>query len=313
MSPANLRAKSWEVLVVVDEDATDGTKDVCGEFERKFGGMFRVLVQKGKGKSNALNLGIASAQGDVLAMTDDDVLCAPDYIQGIQTVFAQASVDGAQGRVLLDCDGTLPEWMSVGLAKFMSLRDCGDEIKEWRESLSGTNMVVRAEAARRAGGFAPELGPGGTGFAEDTEFSVRLLGAGCRFVYAPQILVRHQLPHKRITKSFFRKRYFGLGRSHAYYASMDAPLWRLGIYVGKHWLTMQAKSLGLRTANRPAEALDCQCDALKQAGFFWQHWQFARGVPRKLSRVTSWPGESADHGDYSYPVLSLQSGILPQP
>jgi glycosyltransferase involved in cell wall biosynthesis len=310
LCPSNLRVKNWEVLVVMDESARDGTADICGEFEQEFSGTFRFLVQKGKGKSNALNLGIASARGDVLAMADDDVLCAPDYIQGIQTVFAQPGVDGAQGRVLLDCDGGLPEWMSAGLIRFMSLRDYGDEVQEWNESLSGTNMVVRAAAARQVGGYAPELGPGGTGFAEDTEFSLRLLDAGSRFVYAPQILVRHQLPRRRLTKSFFRRRYFGLGRSHAYYAPLDAPLWRFGLYVGKNWLTTQAKSLWQRSANRPAEALDCECGALRQAGFFWQHWQFERGVPRQLSRITSWPQERDSRLNCpSFAETNLQSQI----
>jgi GT2 family glycosyltransferase len=246
-------------------------------------------------------------------MTDDDVICSPEYIQGVYTVFSDHTVDAAQGRVLLDCDGTLPEWMSSQLIKFMSLRDYGDAMRPWTETLTGSNMIVRTRAARRVGGFAPELGPGGTGFAEDTEFSLRLLDAGCRFVYAPQILVRHQVPGSRLAKSVFRKRYFGLGRSHAYYASLNAPLWRFGVYAGKHWLTMQAKSLRLRVANRAAEALDCECDALKQAGFFWQHCQFARGVPRKLSRVTSWPGEASDHRDYSYPAVSLESRMWSQP
>jgi GT2 family glycosyltransferase len=294
LHPANLRAEDWEVLVVMDEGAQDGTGDLCGEFEQEFRGIFRVLVQRAKGKSNALNLGIASARGDVLAMTDDDVLCAPDYIEGIRAVFAQPTVDAAQGRVLLDCDGPLPAWMSPGLIKFMSLRDYGDDMRDWTETLTGTNMIVRAEVARQVGGFAPELGPGGTGFAEDTEFSSRLLAAGCRLVYAPQIVVRHQIPGDRLTKSFFKMRYFGLGRSHAYYAKMDAPLWRFGMYVGRHWLGTQARSLWHRSRSRPADALDCECDALKQAGFFWQHWQFARGVPRKLSRVTSWPQECRD-------------------
>jgi len=289
LSEPNLTQANWDLLAVVDRDSGDGAAGVCSEFQQKFPERFRFLVQNESGKSSALNLGIAAARGDVLAMTDDDVVCAADYIRGIQSVFGIPGVDGAQGRVLLDCEGGLPGWMSEALVKFMSLRDYGDQMREWTQTLSGTNMVVRTEAARRVGGFAPELGPGGAGFAEDTEFSLRLLRAGCRLVYAPQIAVRHQLTKKRLTKSFFRQRYFGLGRSHAYYSPMPVPLWRFGLYVAKHWSLAKTKAFWYTATGRPAKALECECEALEQAGFFSEHWRFHRGTRRELSRVRSWP------------------------
>ena len=54
LSPPNLRMKDWEVVVVMDEGARDGTADICGDFEREFSGIFRFLVQKGKGKMNTI-------------------------------------------------------------------------------------------------------------------------------------------------------------------------------------------------------------------------------------------------------------------
>jgi glycosyltransferase involved in cell wall biosynthesis len=287
-SRTNLQAGNWEALVVIDRDARDGTADLCRSFEQRFSGIFRFLIQKKTGKSNALNVAISSARGDVLAMTDDDVLCAPDYIQAIQTVFSRYSVAGVQGRVLPDFEGGPPRWISPDFAWFLSLLDFGDEIKDWNYTLSGTNMAVRADAARAVGGFSPELGPGGAGFAEDTDFSFRLLGVGCCFIYAPQIVVRHQLSRERLTKAFLRKRYFGLGRSRAYFTPLEVPLWRFGLYVIKCWVLKAAEAAWNICTNRPAKALHCECKALEQAGFFWQHWRFHHGVPRQLSRVTSW-------------------------
>lgn len=294
-SPANLDADDWEALVVMDYGGTDGSTQVCQQFEQRFKGRFRFLIQNRRGKSNALNFAIARARGDVLAMTDDDVVCAPEYIQGIQNAFRQCSVAGAQGRILLDCDGGLPNWVFTDAAKFMSLCDHGDEVKDWNHTLFGTNMVVRTDAARAVGGFSPELGPGTAGFAEDTEFSLRLLEAGHRFIYAPQIVVRHQVPRSRISKAFFRKRYFGLGRSHAYYVPMDAPLWRFGLYAAKNLIFQEAQSFRNRCSGQTSKALERECKALEQAGFFWQHCSFRRGAPRRLSRIKSWlPKGDAD-------------------
>jgi GT2 family glycosyltransferase len=245
-------------------------------------------------KSRALNRGIAASRGNILAMTDDDVVFAPAYIQGIRDVFTQYDVTGAQGRILLDCDGGLPEWISEKGKRFIGLCDRGEDVKPWTYSLYGANMIIRAEVARAVGGFAPELGPKGAGFLEDTEFSLRLLKAGYKFVYAPQILVRHQLSRKSLSKSFFRRRYFNLGRSDAYRTPIEVPLWRLGLYVVKNWVVREAEAVRHRRAGRPAEALDCQCEARLQAGFLLQHWRFRRGVPRQFSRVTSWAEEPVD-------------------
>jgi len=294
LSPANLSTPEWEVLVVMDDGRADGTAEVCRDFERRFPGVFRFLVQNDRGKSNALNLAIASARGDVLAMTDDDVLCAPEYLQGIRSVFADRTLSGAQGRILVDCEGGLPQWMSAEHKGTMSVCDRGEQVKPWTYSAAGTNMVVRAEAARGIGGFAPELGPGAAGMIEDTEFSLWLLRAGHKFIYAPQILVRHQLSRDRLTRGFFRKRYFNLGRSDAYRSALEVPLWRFGLYVVKNWAVREIQALYHRYAGRPAEALECQCEARLQAGFLLQHWRFRRGLPRQLSRVTSWPAETVD-------------------
>ena len=300
LCPTNLRTLDWEIIVVTDV-SDDRTAEVCREFQAKFPAYFRFLVQENRGKSNALNLGIAVARGEILAMTDDDVLCAPDYIASIQSVFDRYPADAAQGRIFLDCEGGLPNWMSVGHSVFMSWCDYGDEVQQpFNHTLFGTNMVVRAEAVRAVGRFAPELGAGTVvGFAEDTEFSIRLQEAGYRFIYAPQIVVRHQLPRHRLTRSFFRKRYFRLGCSHAYYIPLEVPLWRFGLYVVKNWIQREAQALRHRCANRPAKALDCQCEARIQAGFFWQHCCFSFGAPRRLSLVTCWPEQAPGQGGIS--------------
>lgn len=292
-SVTNLAVEDWEA-VVVDNGSTDGTLALCAAYRDQYPGRFRCYVEHRTGKSNALNRGIALARGEILALTDDDVICAPDYLAGIRATFEQCPVDVAQGRIFLDCEGGLPAWMSPSLLGFMSLCDHGNEIvSPFKPNLSGTNMVVRNEAARAVGGFAPELGAGTTvGFAEDSEFSARLRSLGYRFIYAPRIVVRHQLSHRQLTRSFFRKRCFGSGRSRAYYAPYVVPLWRFGLYVAKNWILSDARALWLRWKGLPAIALDCQCEARRQAGFFWQHCLFYLGIPRRLSLVTCWTPEA---------------------
>ncbi|HVB34900.1 MAG TPA: glycosyltransferase family 2 protein [Patescibacteria group bacterium] len=303
---ANLNQPDWEV-VVVDNASDDATPEVCRAFCSKHPTAMRYLVEKQVGKSNALNLGISAAKGGILAFTDDDVICADDYIPSILNVFEKTSADAAQGRVFLDFEGGEPPWISSLHRDFLSCCDYGDEIIEsFTHPISGTNMVVRAEAARAVGGFAPELGPGTAGgFSDDTEFSWRLKRAGCRLIYAPQIVARHQVSRNRLTRRYLRARYFRLGRSRAYYGPYEAPLWRFGLYVVKNWMIRDVKAVWHRRNGRLAEALDCQCQARFQAGFFWQHCLFYFGVPRRLTRVTSWPVQAAACGE----AVEQQPGV----
>lgn len=282
LRPANLQSLEWETLVV-DNDSDDHTAQVCRDFRERFPGHFRFLVEKKRGKSNALNSAIAAAKGDILAFIDDDVFCAPDYLRGICTVFGEYPADGAQGRILLDCEGGHPDWLDRYLGFTVAWRDCGDQVIDLDGSLCGCNMVVRAEVFQKIGGFSPQLGPAGVGMGEDTEISLRMRQAGCRLLYVPQILVRHRLPQKRLTKSHFRKRFFGQGRAEAYYAALPVSLFRFGLYLVKETISKEVAAIWHLWAGRPALALRCQCEARSQAGFFWQHWLFKRGVPRRLS------------------------------
>jgi glucosyl-dolichyl phosphate glucuronosyltransferase len=278
----SLQAPDWEVLVV-DNNSGDHTAEICREFQQRIPGHFRFLTERRPGKSRALNTAIAAAQGDILAFTDDDVLCAPDYIQSIRTFFGHHQADAVQGRVLLDCEGGHPDWLDRFLGLSVGWRDEGDEVIDLDGTLCGTNMVVRREVFQRIGGFRPELGPGVIGLGEETELSLRMRKIGCRLLYAPQILIRHRLPRRRLNRGFLRKRFFQQGRAAAYYAPLPVSLIRFGLYVVKETIVQEVAAIWHLRAGNPALALRCQCEARSHAGFLWQHSLFERRVPRALS------------------------------
>jgi GT2 family glycosyltransferase len=293
----SLELPDWEA-VVVDNNSRDHTSDVCREFLQRFPDHFRFLTETRPGKSHALNTAICAAKGEVLAFTDDDVLCDANYIRGIRSVFSSYSADAAQGRVLLDCEGGWPVWLDSTYASMANFKDFGEEVIDLDGTLCGANMVVRADVFRKIGGFAPELGPAGIGVWEDTEVSLRMRDAGCHLIYAPQILVRHQWPRNRLTKSFLRKRLFGQGRVLAYYEALPVSVFRFGLYVAKETILHEGQAPWHRCAGRPVEALRCQLEAREHAGLFWQHWLFRRGVSRTLSasQLTP-PKQPSDRGN----------------
>jgi glycosyltransferase involved in cell wall biosynthesis len=282
LCPSNLQEENWE-LMIVDNCSTDHTAKICQEFASKFPKHVRLLVEKSVGKSRAMNTAIVAARGDLLALTDDDVLCAPDYIRGIRTTFAGHPTDSAQGRIVLDFEGGRPEWMNDFLDGIMSSRDFGMDVFEWKDNLTTCNMVVRAEVFHKVGGFSPELGPGATGFMDDSEFSMKMRRAGFRSIYAPQIFVNHRFSRERLSKSAVLKSCFRKGRSEAYFVSPPAPMWRFTFYVAKQLAIKQFLALSHRLRGRPAAAMSNRCECRQLVGFFWGHWRLNRGTGRKLS------------------------------
>jgi glucosyl-dolichyl phosphate glucuronosyltransferase len=282
LCPENLKIKDWDI-VVVDNDSQDHTAQICRDFKARFPDHFDFCHEKRHGKSNALNAGIAIAKGDVIAFTDDDVTCAPDYLESIRTVFSQYPVDAVQGRNLLECEGGHPVWLDRFLGLTIGWRDDADELSDLQGTLCGSNMVLKAEVLKKVGGFLPDLGPGAIGLGEETELSLRIRAAGYRLAFAPQILTQHHLPKKRLTKEFIRRRFYQQGRAGAYFEPLPAPLYRFGLYVVKETIVQEFAALWHSLSGRHAQALRCQCEARSHAGFFRQHYALRREAGSRSS------------------------------
>jgi len=281
--PGNLTEPDWEALVVVNSASDGDSLRVCQDFGARYPDRFRFLVRPQPGKSRALNLGLAQARGELVAMTDDDVICSPHYVAAAVDVFRRYPADAVQGRVLMNWIGGQPEWLAPKQATELSSWDFGDEVIPYQLGLTGCNMVVRADVARKIGGFAVELGPGAAGQNEDTEFSQRLREAGYRQIYAPAVLVHHQMPRARATPAMLRKRSVVRGRSMAYYRSPPERLARLTQWHLRDCLSLEMRALWLALRGERARALKLQCQSRETIGLFRQYWLFRMGRPRTLT------------------------------
>src|SRR4029079_7485093 len=87
-------------VIVVDNNSTDDTREVVRQAAATGPYSVRYLAERQQGKSFALNNGPASAHGDVIALTDDDVLPARDWLQRIVANFRAADVMFVFGKVL---------------------------------------------------------------------------------------------------------------------------------------------------------------------------------------------------------------------
>jgi GT2 family glycosyltransferase len=220
-SLARLRtADDWEVLVV-DNNSTDDTRDVVTSRAKTFPAPLHYLFEAEPGRSPALNTGIRTARGRIIATTDDDVRVPPDWLDQAGAALDALGCDYVGGRVLPIWNGPRPGWLPERSGKHwavIALLDYGPEPVAFGARMPlGVNMAFRRSAFDRAGGWDPRVGRrAGTLLGQEVrEWCVRAHTAGLRGWYAPGMMVEHVIPAARLTKQYFRRWYYWRGVSRA--------------------------------------------------------------------------------------------------
>lgn len=135
--------------------------------------------------SFARNRGAEAATGAIIAYVDDDEVVDVGWVAAV--VRALEDADAAFGPIdPLDEDGR-PHC----LLEHNPPRVFEGYVAPWLVG-SGGNMVFRAEALEEEGGFDLRMGAGSIGLSgEETEVIWRLLAAGRRIRWAPDMIVHH--------------------------------------------------------------------------------------------------------------------------
>ncbi|HEX6047376.1 MAG TPA: glycosyltransferase [Pyrinomonadaceae bacterium] len=209
----------WEVIIV-DNNSSDNTREVV-EGVKSFPVPLRYLMEREQGRSAALNAGIKAAQGEVLAITDDDVRVDPNWLTNAERALNEFDCDYVGGKALPIWSGRLPNWMPNRGGKHwgvIALLDYGPKPVEFGEQVPlGVNMVFRREAFERAGLWDNSIGrKAGTLLGQEVrEWAQRARAAGLRGFYSPDLVVHHVIPEDRLTKRYFRRWFYWHGISRA--------------------------------------------------------------------------------------------------
>jgi len=142
-------------IIVVDDDSTDGTDRIVGEF---IGGPVEVRLLKTEGqgaKKAALSLGVTAAAGEVILTTDADCQISPGWIRGMVAHFT-AGVGMVIGFAQI---GSPNEINAVRkgyeAVDFTNLMACIWGSAGWGHPLaaSGQNLAYLREAFTAVGGY----------------------------------------------------------------------------------------------------------------------------------------------------------------
>jgi glycosyltransferase involved in cell wall biosynthesis len=207
-------------VIVVDNGSSKETRRVVAAFEGLAN--LRYVSEPVPGLCRARNRGWRSARGRYVAFLDDDAVACSAWVSAIVRAFATCPAAGAVGgRVDPIWMAPRPPWLSDHVARALTIVNWSSEPKalpdlndQW---LVGANMAVRSDLLPAVGGFRPELDRVGRHMLSSGDIyllkGVARTGATC--LYYPAMTVEHPVPPERLTKRWFRRRYYWQGVSDA--------------------------------------------------------------------------------------------------
>ncbi|HEY4274801.1 MAG TPA: glycosyltransferase family 2 protein, partial [Rhizomicrobium sp.] len=288
----------WELLLV-DNASTDDTPNRVRAWSDRLPLVY--LTEPRLGKSNAINLGLARAKGDLIVMTDDDVLPDRDWLvqwRRIADILPQCAAFG--GAVVPEFESTrppdyVPHWYYGALYGLTHAYEEGQIVPDPDNGLfhiSGANIAIRKSVYEDGNCFDTSFLVGSQGMmGEDTEFVKRLGDKGYGVGFAPRARLRHLVHARQTSWGWIRHRFYRNGRAAFMLlnAHWDAdaekfrfrfPWERLRPALGSSLRLLVAKAKGDRNgAFKQSHGLTYDMAAIEQAiSLSWK--QAFRGKPR---------------------------------
>jgi len=204
-------------VTVVDNNSGDATHETVESYAPRFSGRLHYVFEKRQGRSHALNAGINATSGDLVGMIDDDEQIDSQWFRRIYEMFVGGEVDFIGGPYIPRWPGDPPEWLPRSHAGVIGIVDGGPQHAYGTSDaeLMGGNAVISRAMFTKVGLYSADLGRNGRRplADEDTDMYHRLLAAGARGVYVPDLIIYHHIHPERLTKRYFRRWHFWRGVS----------------------------------------------------------------------------------------------------
>jgi glycosyltransferase involved in cell wall biosynthesis len=254
---------TWDVIVV-DNGSVDGTTEWVRRRAVDYPVPMHLSVEGRHGLSHARNRAIREARGEVILFIDDDVTCAPNWLQGHLDAYKDPEVIGTGGRIIPRFPADTPEWLRAELASKnggpASRYDYGDSPAEvggvdGLPAPLGANMGVRLALAKSIGfradlGWGKRMVPG-----EESAFFEALITAGHKVVYCPEARLEHRLRASRMNMRYFLRWWRGCGRAAILRGERLTPSERAKASLGEGYRALRFACKTLRYAQTSGQGL----------------------------------------------------------
>jgi glucosyl-dolichyl phosphate glucuronosyltransferase len=289
-------------ITVVCNACSDNSQQVVRRLQALHPGRISLVEERRRGKSKALNAGIAATTGDLVGMIDDDEEVASHWLQAIYDAFQDPELDFIGGPYLAVWDAPPPEWVPDDYLAVLGAMDNGWQPQRYTRDfpgmLKGGNAVIRRRTLKAVGPYAEHLGPGAFTrlfSCEDEDMYWRLLEHGAVGKYLPDLVIYHYIPSSRLSRPYYREWCFWRGVSRGlmdrrhplpvkYLAGVPRFLW------GRAARGLLRGVLGPRRRT-PQETFTDELRMWDVAGYFYgRHiYTLARFSPVKSRRRSSSP------------------------
>lgn len=204
--------KSEYEIVLVDNNCTDHTHDICQTFAATHPDVqFRYVVETEQGLSAARNKGIREAKGDILVYVDDDALVDSDYLRIYAEHFAtHPNTMAAGGPIEPMYETAAPDWMTpYTKALLTGWLNYGNKVRTFPQGRfpGGGNAAYRKEVFDKVGLFNTALGRKGNGLmgSEEKDIFDKMHTLGMQVLYLPTPVLHHIIPQTKLEKPYFDK------------------------------------------------------------------------------------------------------------
>lgn len=199
-------------LVLVDNNSTDGTREIAERFAT-MNSRIRYVLEPQEGLSHARNKGIRVAVGDIVVFVDDDLYFSPFWLAALDSAFKRrADIACIGGRVVPYFEADRPSWIEDNILGIYGVTRYGDLERKILppEIPIGCNMAFRRSVFEQIGAFHTSLGrrPGSLLSGEDDHMAHRVTNAGLKTLYSPEAWVSHRISPARLTRQWVLSRFY---------------------------------------------------------------------------------------------------------
>src|SRR5689334_20449619 len=114
-------------VTVIDNNSTDGTRQVIESFAKTSNGRIRYLFERQQGRSHALNAGVNATSGELVGVIDDDEEIDPQWFNVAFAAFTTRDVDFIGGPYVPRWSVAPPPWLPPQYGSVVGWVNGGDK------------------------------------------------------------------------------------------------------------------------------------------------------------------------------------------
>jgi glycosyltransferase involved in cell wall biosynthesis len=254
-------------VIVINDGSANSLESIVNPFKEKLN--LQMIRQDNAGPASARNTGAAKAQGKYLVFTDDD--CQPDvnWLNALETSFAQNPDGLLGGHTINHLSNNLYSEASQRLIDYLYRYYNADPLQA--RFFASNNLALSTERFRHIGYFDVTF-PLAAG--EDRELCDRWLHYGYSMVYVPEALVYHT--HRLCLRTFWRQHFsYGRGAFHFHQVRSLREQEPIKVEPLKFYLDLLVYPFS-SSSSHPGilvSSLFFVSQVANVAGFFWERWQ----------------------------------------